>query len=84
MASCEIDEGNRHDTFAVKIVKSGLTVGHVPMYKSKIFNFFLRRGGKIEATVTGERENKGVGLQLPCGYKFIGAKKDVYKLKKLL
>jgi hypothetical protein len=29
--------------------------GHVPIEHSKVFKFFLKRGGKIFATVTGNK-----------------------------
>jgi hypothetical protein len=37
----------------------------VPIEHSKVFNFFLKRGGKIFATVTGNKFFN-IGLELPC------------------
>ena len=41
--------------------------GHVPIEHSKVFNFFLKRGGKIFATVTGNKFFN-IGLEWPCTY----------------
>jgi hypothetical protein len=54
----------------------------VPIEHSKVFNFFLKRGGKIFATVTGKFFN--IGLELLCTYTFSGQAADVEKLRTLL
>ena len=42
-------------------------MGHVPRFLSKITSSLLEAGGKVEATVTGTRQNKRKnGLQVPC------------------
>ncbi len=51
---------------------NGDVVGHVPKKFSRIFHFFLLRGGSIEAVVTGPRQyasdlHQG-GLDIPCTY----------------
>ena len=85
--TCEIEEGNPNDKFAVKLtLKRGdpnRCVGHVPIEFSKIFNFFLKRGGRISAEVTGDNFF-GNGLEVPCVYKFSGVVNDIAKLKILL
>ena len=58
-------------------------VGHVPIEHSKVFIFFLKRGGKIFATVTGNKFFN-IGLELPCTYTFSGQAADVEKLRTLL
>ena len=58
-------------------------VGHVPIEHSKVFNFFLKRGGKIFATLTGNKFFN-IGLELPCTYTFSGQAADVEKLRTLL
>jgi hypothetical protein len=54
--------------FAVKLVRNDgnkeQCVGHVPIEHSKVFNFFLKRGGKIFATLTGNKFFN-IGLELP-------------------
>ena len=44
---------------AVKIVKNDVILGNMPKDIAKIFSFALYSGGKIDATVTGKRENEG-------------------------
>ena len=36
---------------------SGSSLGHVPRFLSKITTYLLKAGGKMEATVTGTRQN---------------------------
>jgi hypothetical protein len=45
-----------------------------------VFNFFLKRGGKIFATVTGNKFFN-IGLELLCTYTFLGQAADVEKLR---
>ena len=62
---CDREENNPNNKFAVKVVRNDgnkeQCVGHVPI----VFNFFLKRGGKIFATVTGNKF-LNIGLELPC------------------
>ena len=44
-------------------------VGHMPIEHSKAFKFFLKRDGKIFATVIGNKFFN-IGLELPCTYTF--------------
>jgi hypothetical protein len=48
-------QNNANDKFAVKLVRNDgnkeQCVGHVLIEHSKVFKFFLKRGGKIFATV---------------------------------
>ena len=57
---CEIEPDNMYDKHAVAVKKEGRIVGHVPMENSKVFKFFLRRGGHITATLTGNKINRGL------------------------
>jgi hypothetical protein len=50
---------------------------------SKIFRYFLRRGGNINVTVTGDKFFN-IGLEVPCTYTFSGSNTDIEKLKTLL
>jgi len=75
----QVDEGNEHDSFAVAVIKVGQVVGHAPREHSKIFWYFIRRGGSIMCTVTGRRK-KGVGLEVPCNYQFAGSEKLLRQL----
>ena len=53
------EENNPNDNFAVKLVRNDgnkeQCVGLVPIEHSKVFNFFLKREGKLFATVTGNK-----------------------------
>ena len=44
---CQRESGNRADPFAVAVVRSGVTVGHIPRKISSVCSFFLRKGGVI-------------------------------------
>ena len=72
---CDRDENNPNDKFAVKLVRNDgnkeQCVGHVSIEHSKVFKFFLKRSGKIFATVTGNKFFN-IGLGLPCTYTFSG------------
>ena len=66
--SVAIDSANRHDRFAVAVLKAGAIVGHIPKEVSRLFYFFLLHGGRVTCEVTGERK-LGKGLKVPCIYK---------------
>ena len=84
---CDREENNLSDKFAVKLLRNDgnneQCVGHVSIEHSKVFNFFLKRGGKIFATVTSNKFFN-IGLELPCTYTFSGQAADVEKLRTLL
>ena len=64
-------------------MKLGTIVGHVPREFSRIFWFFLGRGGKIFCEVTGRRKH-GKGLGVPCAYTITGPEKMIVKMKEML
>ena len=79
--------GNRHDEFAVAVEKDEEIVGHLPHRMCRIVSYFLNYSGNIAScTITGQRINRGVGLgvEVPCTYKFIGQKLYIDRLKELL
>ena len=66
----QVEPGNVHDKYAVKVLKNEAVVGLVPREISRYCSFVLNSGGTISATVTGARENRrGKGLTVPCKYK---------------
>ena len=83
---CEIEPNNPYDRHAVSVKKAGEIVGHIPRENSKVFKFFIRRGGHITATVTGPKVNRGLylGLEVPVDYSFVGKEKDTSALCALL
>ena len=63
-----------------------VTVGHVPRSISRMCWYFIQHDGEITCKVTGRRQldlPQG-GLEVPCEYKFIGKKKHIKKIRKLL
>lgn len=86
------EHNNPLDKLAVKVMRKGETVGHLPHEFSKISWYFLARGGSINVEVTGCRQHcKKLcgGMEVPCLFKFsssskttIGHLKEV--LKKLI
>ena len=52
---CQREPMNSKDPFAVAVVKSHVTVGHIPRKISSICSMFLRHGGTINCRVTASR-----------------------------
>ena len=85
--STEREHGNPEDAFAVAVMKSGTTVGHVPREISKTCWHFIAHDGEISCKVTGRRQRSILlegGLEVPCIYTFKGKKKLVDKITKIL
>ena len=81
--SCSRETGNRQDPFAVAVVRSLVTVGHVPKKISSVCSMFLLRGGTLRCRVTASRRYSGDlpqgGLEIPCMLTFEGGAKDIAK-----
>ena len=57
---------NRHDKYAVKVLKDNEEVGNIARDLSKYCTSALLCGGTVECVFIGKRENKGGnGLQVP-------------------
>uniref|UniRef100_A0A1X7TR33 Uncharacterized protein n=1 Tax=Amphimedon queenslandica TaxID=400682 RepID=A0A1X7TR33_AMPQE len=86
--SCARETNNRHDQFAVKVMKSGTIVGHLPRKISSTCSLFLRRGGRIDCKVTGARRYSRDliqgGLEIPCLLLIEGESMVIDKVKQLL
>ena len=83
----KVEPTNPHDDFAVSIVKDGTVVVHVPKYVSRVTCFLLKRVGSVGlCKVTGNKINRGVGLglEIPCTYKFYGHQAYLDRLQTLL
>ena len=87
------EHGNTEDLFAVAVCKEdtagsgGLKVGHVPREIARLCWYFLEHDGEIVCTVTGTRRRSPLvqgGLEIPCKLKFVGKRKHIKKLKKML
>ena len=87
---------NEEDQYAVAVVKTTpsttgrpdeVTVGHVPRSISRMCWYFIQHDGEITCKVTGRRRRSDLpqgGMEVPCEYKFIGKKKHIKKIRKLL
>ena len=85
---CQRENGNPTDPFAVAVVKSVLTVGHIPRKISSVCSLFLRRNGVMTVCTTERRRFSADlpqgGLEIPCLITFEGAGKDIQKVRKLV
>ena len=85
---CQREIGNRADPFAVAVIKSGQTVGHIPRRISSVCSFFLRRSGVITVRTTERRRFSADlpqgGLEIPCVITFEGTSKETLKARKLV
>lgn len=67
---CARETDNRHDPYAVKVMKAAVAVGHLPRKISSVCSLFIRRGGTISCRVTGNRRYSRDlaqgGLDIPC------------------
>ena len=76
---CAREPTNPCDPFAIAVVKSNQTVGHVPLKISSVCSLFLRHGGTIMCKITGRRQHSKDlaqgGLEIPCTMTLKGARK---------
>ena len=86
--SCQREPTNTRDPLAVEVVRSLVTVGHIPRKISSICSMFLLRGGTITCRVTASRRYSGDlpqgGLEIPCLLTFKGTMKDIAKITRLV
>ena len=86
--SCQREPTNTRDPFAVAVVRSLVTVGHIPRKISSICSMFLLWGGTITCRVTASRRYSGDlpqgGLEIPCLLTFKGTMKDIAKITRLV
>ena len=71
----------------VVIKPDGMVVGHIPKHVSRDVSFFLKKAGSAGfCEVTGSSVNRGVGLgvEIPCKYKFYIRQTYIDKLQTLL
>ena len=81
------EAGNNHDRHAVAVVRDSCVVGHLPRQYSRVAWYFLQHGGKISCEITGRRrrdDTPGLGLVVPCLYKFEGKEKLVVRLREVV
>ena len=79
---------NYRDPFAVVVMRSGVSVGHVPRKISSVCSMFLRRDGTISCRVTGDKSysediSQG-GLKATCKPTLTEARRNIDKTEMLL
>ena len=88
MLELKVEPTNAHDQFATAVIKpDGTVVGHIHKYASKANLFFFKKAGSAGfCEVTGSSVNRGggLGLEIPCNYKFYGCQAYVNRLQTLL
>ena len=84
---CTIEDGNRHDRYAVAVLKSAEAVCHVPCMILYTFSSFLRKCGIMKCTCSGGKlvlfkrpRTRRIGV--PCRYTFKGPPHEVEKIQK--
>ena len=83
MLQLKVEPTNPYDDFAVSIVKEGVVVGHIPLYVSRVVCFFLKRVGSVGFCFQ-VNQGVGLGLEIPCTYKFYGRQSYLDRLQTLL
>ena len=81
------ETNNPVDKLAVAMVKSGQTVGHVPINLALVFSYSLKRTlNKGTAEITGNILNGGAGcgLEVPCIYHLYGPRDYIDRTKSVL
>ena len=84
--SCCREVGNPHDPFAVKVIKAGTTVGHLPK-KNQLYFFSVHVGWWVKVTNPHLRYSSDLvqgGLEIPCIVTLQGTKELIDKARKLL
>ena len=81
------DPSNSFDSYAIAVEKDETIIGHLPRKVSRVSNLFLKRGGRINCTVTGgHRHSTDMpqgGLEIPFTVLF-GSNIEIDKLKLVL
>lgn len=79
---------NPHDPYAVKVMKAGTIVEHLPKKISSTCSLLIRKGGTIDCEVTDpnrkySRDLAQGGMEIPCVLTLRGVKDLVDKAVKL-
>jgi len=87
--SCCRELANVHNPFAIKVMKVGAIVGHLPKKISSTCSLLIMKGGVISCKMTDSnrkysRDLAQGGLEIPCVITLQGTKELVDKVKKLL
>ena len=78
---CARELTNPRDPFAVAVITSDQTVGHISLKISSVCSLFLWHGGTIMCKITARRRHSKYlaqgGLEIPCTLTFEGGSKDI-------
>ena len=82
------EKNNRHDPFAVVVIKDNTIVGHVSRKLSAICSLFLRSRGSIVCKVRGSKwysyDLPQGGLKIPCTRIYSGEQSKILKIKGII
>jgi len=73
------EEDYPHNNHAVTVYFNDYIVGHLPRSISEVSWFFIMHGGRISCEISGHQKF-GVGLEVPCKYKYLGTPKFTEKV----
>ena len=70
------------DKYAIEVINSWKTAGHIPKFLRKLIFLFLKIGSKLHITVTGPRryflDLKQGGLELPVEFTFTTLNENLF------
>ena len=82
------ESSNPRERYAVSVQKDRQIVGHLPRNISRLCSLFIRRGGTVTATVTGEKRRSTDlpqgGMEISCRLNFSGPGDDLLRAKHLI
>ena len=87
------EHNNEQGKNAIAIVRKGDVVGHIPRALANtkdragiVRHFLTRHGSKADVKVVGKAVNRGggLGMEVPSIYRFVGQKRNIDMLSKLL
>ena len=84
--SCELEDGNLFDPYAVAIKKGTNVIGHIPRKISAACSLFLEMSGTLTCEITDSNHQYSFdlpqgGLQIPC--KLVFKSRDATLMKKM-
>ena len=87
------EHNNEQDKNAIAVVRKGDVVGHIPRALANtkdgagiVRHLLTKHGSKADVKVVGKAVNRGggLGMEVPSIYRFVGQKRNIDMLSKLL
>ena len=75
-----LEEGNKHDHFAICVKRGDEIIDHVPRELSGEVWHLLRHGGRSSCEIIGRRKQEN-GLEVLCRYCFVAKRQLIKKLE---